>query len=87
MAQRHKIEDTIDCVYDLIKKKDNANLEQAYDQLCDELNEIGDDTNPAIIHLHFQAMAAIIRCQLYVGANDDFVEDELQMLHMLEMAQ
>lgn len=86
MAQRHKIEDTIDRVYDLIKKKDDANLEQAYDQLCDELNEIGDDTTPAIIHLHFQAMAAIIRCQLYVGENDDFVEDELQMLHMLEMA-
>lgn len=87
MVQRHKIEDTIDRVYDLIKKKDDASLEQAYEQLCNELNEIGEDTTPEIIHLHFQAMAAIIRCQLYVGTSDDFVEDELQMLHMLDVIQ
>lgn len=80
MPRKHKIEETIQSVYELIEKKDDAALDKAYQQLCSEFNDICESKEPYLINLQFQAMAAIIRSELYADQTDDFVQYELQMI-------
>ncbi len=81
MPIKHPIEDLISSVYQLIEQKDNENLEIAFKQLCEEFNAISQERTPYMINLQFQAMAAIVRSQLYADVNDDFVAEEMQMIN------
>ena len=53
----------------------------AFKQLCEEFNAISQERTPYMINLQFQAMAAIVRSQLYADVNDDFVAEEMQMIN------
>lgn len=81
MSTKHPIEELISSVYQLIEQKDNENLEIAFKQLCEEFNDISQERTPYMINLQFQAMAAIVRSQLYADVNDDFVAEEMQMIN------
>lgn len=83
MPTKHPIEDLIASVYQLIEVKDNENLDIAFKRLCAEFNVICQERTPYMINLQFQAMAAIVRSQLYADVNDDFVEEEMQMINAL----
>ena len=81
MPTKHPIEDLIASVYQLIEVKDNENLDIAFKRLCAEYNVISQERTPYMINLQFQAMAAIVRSQLYADVNDDFVAEEMQMIN------
>uniref|UniRef100_UPI00386C2013 hypothetical protein n=1 Tax=Methanobrevibacter sp. TaxID=66852 RepID=UPI00386C2013 len=83
MPTKHPIEELISSVYQLIEQKDNENLEIAFKQLCAEFNAISQERTPYMINLQFQAMAAIVRSQLYADVSDDFVAEEMQMINAL----
>ena len=81
MPTIHPIEELISSVYQLIEQRDNENLEIAFKQLRKEVNAISQERTPYMINLQFQAMAAIVRSQLYADVNDDFVAEEMQMIN------
>ena len=81
MPTIHPIEELISSVYQLIEQKDNENLEIAFKQLRKEFNAISQERTSYMINLQFQAMAAIVRSQLYADVNDDFVAEEMQMIN------
>jgi hypothetical protein len=83
MPTKHPIEDLISSVYQLIDQKDNERLEIAFKRLCAEFNAICKEETPYMINLQFQAMAAIVRSQLYADQNDGFVAEEMQMIRAL----
>ena len=83
MPTKHPIEELISSVYQLIEQKDNENLDIAFKQLCAEFNAISQERTPYMINLQFQAMAAIVRSQLYADVSDDFVAEEMQMINAL----
>lgn len=81
MKDPKQIEKTIDLAYSLIEQKDNIQLEIVFQQLCSDFNDIIDNRSDSnIIDLQFRCMACIIRCQLYADVNDEFVDDEMQMI-------
>ena len=81
MPTIHPIEELISSVYQLIEQRDNENLEIAFKHLRKEVNAISQERTPYMINLQFQAMAAIVRSQLYADVNDDFVAEEMQMIN------
>lgn len=79
MKKRLEIEDTIEKVYRLMERKDNAELEKTFHRLCEEFNRIHVDEDPYSIYVQFEAMACIVRCCIFAG-NRDAVQYELQMI-------
>lgn len=86
MPEKLSIEKTIDEVERYRLEKNNAALDDAFQRLCGEFNDIKDVTDdPYTIFVQFKAMAALVRCHIYAGNADDMVGLELQMIRAFDV--
>ena len=83
-SELYKIKETIDRLYKQLELKDDVHLESTYDDLGSEFEEIITiEGDPYLTWLKFQAMAAIIRYEIYKDEDDSFVSLEFSMIALM----
>ncbi|MCH4183433.1 MAG: hypothetical protein LKF48_09795 [Prevotella sp.] len=83
-SELYKIKETIDRLYKQLELKDDVHLESTYDDLGIEFEEIITiEGDPYLTWLKFQAMAAIIRYEIYKDEDDSFVSLEFSMIALM----
>ena len=81
MPKTLPIEKTIEEVERYLAKKDDKRLEDAFQRLCGDFNDIKDVTDePYAVYVQFKAMATLVRCHIYAGNTDDMMELEWEMI-------